>query len=47
MIDYLPLKRITAMHLDEIQQAVAQTVASGWYLQGESVARFERNTPTT
>lgn len=42
MIDYLPLKRITAMHLDEIQQAVAQTVASGWYLQGESVARFEK-----
>lgn len=31
------------MHGEEIQAAVARVVESGWYLQGEEVARFEKN----
>lgn len=42
MIEYLNLKKITAMHHDEIMDAVAQVVDSGWYLQGEANARFEQ-----
>lgn len=43
MIDYLPLKRITAMHTDEIHQAIRQVVDSGWYLRGEATTHFEEN----
>ena len=42
-IDYLPLKRITAMHADEIHEAVRHIVDSGWYLKGEATERFERH----
>lgn len=41
-IDYLPLKRITAMHADEIHQAISKVVDSGWYLKGEATSRFEQ-----
>lgn len=41
MIEYLPLKRITAMHADEIHEAVSRVIDSGWYLRGEATARFE------
>ena len=41
MIEYLPLKRITAMHADEIHQTIRQVVDGGWYLRGEATARFE------
>lgn len=41
MIEYLSLKKITERHADEIQEAVSYVVNSGWYLQGEAVARFE------
>lgn len=40
-LPYLSLKRITALHAEEIQQAVSRVVSSGWYLQGEAVAAFE------
>lgn len=30
------------MHGEEIQEAVREVVASGWYLQGQAVERFER-----
>lgn len=40
-INYLELKRVTAMHAHEIQQAVNHVVNSGWYLQGEAVGTFE------
>ncbi len=43
MIDYLDLKKITAMHHDEIQSAVAHVIDSGWYLRGEATMRFERD----
>ncbi len=40
-IDYLSLKRITAMHGEEIHRAIGDVVDSGWYLQGKAVAEFE------
>ena len=40
-IDYLSLKKITAMHADEIREAVRRVVDSGWYLQGSAVSSFE------
>ena len=43
MIEYLPLKRITAMHAGEIHEAIRQVVDGGWYLRGEATARFEED----
>lgn len=40
-IPYLSLKRITQMHIDEIQQAVTAIINKGWYLQGDAVSEFE------
>ena len=40
-IDYLPLKRITALHADEIHEAIGRVVNSGCYLHGEGTMRFE------
>ena len=42
MIEYLPLKRITALHADEIHEAITRVIDSGWYLRGETTARFEQ-----
>lgn len=42
-IPYLELKKVTALHADEIQQAVADVVGSGWYLQGHAVQQFEQH----
>lgn len=43
MIPFLSLKDVTALHGEEIQEAVAKVVESGWYLQGEQNALFERH----
>lgn len=43
MIPFLSLKDVTALHSEEIQEAVAKVVAGGWYLQGEQNARFEQH----
>ncbi|MGN1263024.1 MAG: DegT/DnrJ/EryC1/StrS family aminotransferase [Prevotella sp.] len=43
MIKYLELKKITALHADEIREAVCRVTDGGWYLQGEAVARFEED----
>ncbi len=43
MIKYLELKKITALHADEIREAVCRVTESGWYLQGEGVAHFEED----
>ena len=43
MIEYLPLKRITAMHAGEIHEAIRQVVDGGWYVRGEATARFEED----
>lgn len=42
-IPYLSLKEVTALHGEEIQQAVAQVTGSGRYLQGEAVRLFEQH----
>ena len=41
MVPYLPLQRITALHADEIHEAINRVVDSGWYLRGEATLRFE------
>ena len=43
MIPFLPLKDITAKYHDEIHEAIGRVVDSGWYLQGQENASFERN----
>ncbi len=43
MIDYLSLQKVTALHESEITTAVNQVLHSGWYLQGEHIALFEKN----
>lgn len=42
-IPYLSLKKVTAQHQAEIASAVSRVVESGWYLKGESTARFEHD----
>ena len=42
-IPYLELKDVTALHEAEIQQAVAEVVGSGWYLQGRALQQFEQH----
>ena len=42
-IPYLDLKAVNAQHGDEIRNAVADVVSSGWYLQGEANRRFEQH----
>lgn len=43
MIPFLSLKDVTALHGDEINEAVARVVNSGWYLQGKENEQFESN----
>lgn len=42
-IPFLSLKDVTALHAEEIQEAVRRGVDSGWYLQGEENERFEKH----
>ncbi len=42
-IPFLSLKDVTALHSDEINEAVSRVVNGGWYLQGEENKRFEEN----
>lgn len=43
MIPFLSLKKVTALHEAEINEAVARVVQSGWYLQGAENEAFEKN----
>ncbi len=43
MIEFLSLKKVTDKYSDEIHEAVARVVDSGWYLQGKENERFEKN----
>ncbi len=43
MIEYLSLRKITALHADEIHEAIARVVDGGWYVRGEAVAQFEND----
>jgi len=42
-MDAMTLKRITAMHADEIHDAISSVVDGGWYLRGEATERFEHH----
>lgn len=41
MIPYLDLKKVTAMHAQEIENAVTTVTKSGWYLLGDETRKFE------
>jgi dTDP-4-amino-4,6-dideoxygalactose transaminase len=43
MIKFLDLQKINAQYSDELKQAAAEVIDSGWYLLGERVRRFETN----
>lgn len=43
MIPFLSLKDVTALHGDEINEAVTRVVNGGWYLQGKENEKFEKN----
>lgn len=43
MIPFLDLKAINARHADELSAAFARVLASGWYIKGEELSRFEGN----
>lgn len=42
-INFLSLKDVTALHGDEINEAVSRVVTGGWYLQGKENKQFESN----
>ena len=42
-IEYLSLKKITALHGEEILEAVRRITESGWYLRGAATQDFENN----
>ena len=41
MIKFLELKKITALHGEEIKQALNDVIESGWYLHSDANSRFE------
>lgn len=43
MIKFLNLQQVTAKYSDEIYEAVSRVIDSGWYLQGEMNATFEKH----
>ena len=42
MIPFLDLKTINSQYRDELVRAATRVIDSGWYIQGEEVAEFER-----
>jgi len=45
-IPFLSLKDVTALHGEEINEAVSRVVNGGWYLQGKENEQFEKNYST-
>lgn len=43
MIKFLDLQKINAQYAEELKQASAEVIDSGWYLMGERVKLFEKN----
>ncbi|MHC1779098.1 MAG: DegT/DnrJ/EryC1/StrS family aminotransferase [Bacteroidales bacterium] len=43
MIPFLSLKDVTALHAEDIHQAINRIVDGGWYLQGKESEKFEDN----
>jgi len=42
MIQFNDLQKINALHAEEMKQAAAEVIDSGWYLHGERTAAFEQ-----
>ena len=42
MIKFLDLQKINAQHAGELKRVAAEVIDSGWFLQGERVAAFEK-----
>ncbi|MDR1371568.1 MAG: DegT/DnrJ/EryC1/StrS family aminotransferase [Dysgonamonadaceae bacterium] len=42
MIKFNDLQKINALHADELKRVAAEVIDSGWFLQGERVAAFEK-----
>lgn len=42
-VPFLSLQDVTAMHVEEIQEATRRVIDSGWYLQGSENVRFEQH----
>jgi len=42
MIKFLDLQKVNAQHADELKRAATEVIDSGWFLQGERVAAFEK-----
>lgn len=42
MINFLDLQKINAQYAGELKQVACEVIDSGWFLQGERVAAFER-----
>ncbi|MFN8274387.1 MAG: DegT/DnrJ/EryC1/StrS family aminotransferase [Flavobacteriaceae bacterium] len=42
MIKFLDLQRINAQYADELKQAAASVIDSGWFLTGDKLATFEK-----
>ena len=42
MISFLDIKKITTSFEPELSQAIARTLKSGWFIQGEEVEAFEK-----
>ena len=42
MIELVNLKRITALHAENIKQALTDVADSGWFLKGNATKRFEQ-----
>lgn len=42
MIDFLDLKEINAQYSNELKEACARVIDSGWYIQGAEVSAFEQ-----
>lgn len=42
MINFLDLKKINVQYSNELNEATAEVIKSGWYIQGEKVKNFEK-----
>jgi len=42
MINFLDLQKVNALHANELKRVAAEVIDSGWFLQGERVAAFEK-----
>lgn len=43
MINFLNLKKVNAQYAQELKEAAARVIDSGWYLMGKELDKFEKN----